>query len=56
VITADPDQAPDFAATLDRQADWLLQLGYHAHAERLSREAAMLREFRATGGHNSYAD
>ena len=54
-MNPDPE-FPDLAATLDRQADWLLQFGFHTQAERLSREAALLREFRATGGHNSYAD
>jgi hypothetical protein len=39
---AEPDPIRAAAAT-DREADALLQLGFHAHAERLAHRAAELR-------------
>jgi hypothetical protein len=39
-----PDPPPlDVAAALDREADVLLQLGFHSQAERLAHRAAALR-------------
>jgi hypothetical protein len=44
VAAALPDPSPqDAAAALDREADALLQLGFHSQAERLAHQAAAIR-------------
>ena len=45
VVPATPQPLPPtLAATLDREADRLLQAGYHLQAERLAHRAAEMRQ------------